>query len=87
MTHPIFPDWLQDARIIGRNADGENLAVGRNDNGVTWLGRLNHHNGSWSCVRVALQKEIDDYDNQFLAEMCAMGRDCRTVEPPEWRLL
>lgn len=86
MAAPPFPAWLMGACIIGRNADGESLAVGWTDNGGAWLARLNKFTDTWCSVRQATPKDIDDYDNNFLAMMMAAGRDTRSVEPPAWRL-
>lgn len=82
---PAFPSWLQSARVIGRNVDGEALAIGDN-NGNAWLARLNRHTEVWCHVRLARQEEVDDYDNLWLTELHILGKDTRTTPPPEWRL-
>lgn len=85
MALPAFPYWLKAARVIGKNVDGEALAVGDN-NGNTWLVRLNRYTETWCHVRQARQEEVDDYDNLWLAELNLLGKDTRTTPPPEWRL-
>lgn len=65
---PPFPVWLESAQIIGKNVDGESLAVGWHD-GEAWLSRLSRFNNTWARVRRALQEEINKYDTDFLETM------------------
>ncbi len=80
-----FPDWILNARVTGRNVDGEALAVGLY-NGQPWLVRLNRYSETWCHVRQARQEEVDDYDTLWLSELHLLGKDTRTTPPAEWRL-
>lgn len=83
---PPFPDWLWNGRVVGKNVDGEALAVGIDAQYRVWLGRLNRHTNTWAHVREATQSEIDIYDTSFLCAMEMLGKDCRTTPPYQWRL-
>lgn len=63
-----FPAWFENAQIVGRNADGELLAVGFYT-GCSWLCRFSRHNEAWTTVRPANAEEINKYDTDFLASL------------------
>lgn len=73
-----FPHWITAAEEIGKNADGESLAVGvKLQDSEAWLIRLSRFSQEWCSVRRALQSELEEYDNLFLRRIKAQGPDPR----------
>jgi hypothetical protein len=67
-----FPDWIKNGVIIGKNQQGELLAVGMKlgyNHDEAWLFRLAKLNNCWVSVREAIKEDLDKYDAHFCNQM------------------